>query len=488
MHSVARRVSIPLFNSAYLRRQLWIAATSTSPSLTTAVQKCATHIQKVLHNQSNAKPSPEKHQQSPGSCFILVSQSYPARDVEQVVSRLRNQLGNIGTNMRIAGTAVDQVFSEGGNTSKSGLSVLYHATDPSSNDSGSLRAIPFYIGDMHGRQRLREAAVGRWHNSITDRFNDHRSRIRWIDGHSSVTQAASHIQLPPELGDAVANPSSVELILMAADRESRQVADVLDSHFPMAYKLGIVGSQTPFLNGREYTILGDDEVCSSGVIGFVFVRSRGKTVPASTDEATNCLRVRYPNLEAISDTLQIKRSKGNVVLEVENGEAARTLIANIRKRQIDAGSAFDNRLFARISTNADNSDSAVLQVTGGDPAKGGLAIDTTRDIEQGYFIQFMMATDSRQLDLASRDDFGQMSARSSGEIHIMFGAQDHQNETTQDEPQNQSVASIFGGVTEGGFVYGGGSLHTERTRKLFSGQVLECAVPGSTLEFTLGIH
>ncbi|KAJ2786161.1 hypothetical protein GGI15_001687 [Coemansia interrupta] len=336
---------------------------------------------------------------------------------------------------------------------------------------------------MHGRQRLREAAVGRWHNSVTDRFNVHRNRTRWIEGHSSVTQAASHIQLPPELSNEIADPLSVELVLMAADRESRQIADALDSHFPMASKLGIVGSRTPFLNGREHTILDNGEVFSSGVVGFAFARARSKAAPVSIDKAASHLHVRYPKLETISDILEIKRSKGNVVLEVENGEAARALIASIRKRQIDAGPAFDDRLFARISTNADCVDSAVFQVTGGDPAKGGLAIDTTRDIQQGYFIQFMMATDSRELVLTSRGGLVQASANGGDEVQLVFGAQDYQDETTQHV--HQSIASIFGGVTEGGFVYGGGSLHTERARKLFSGQIIECAVPGSSLEFTL---
>ncbi|KAJ1641757.1 hypothetical protein J3B02_005226 [Coemansia erecta] len=340
---------------------------------------------------------------------------------------------------------------------------------------------------MHGRQRLREVAVGRWHNAVTDRFRDHQRLIQWKDGQSSATQAASHLKLPEEL-EQISDPSAVELVLIAADRDSRQIFDALDSRFPQAVRLAIVGSQTPFFNGREHTLFDSNNIFESGVVGIAFLRTQVNS--ANRPHALEQPQVSYTGLRAISDVLEIRRSKGNVVLEVENGEAAHQLIASIRKQRASAGpnqTAAEARLFAKIAASRDfSSSSVVLQVTGGDPAKGGLAIDTTRDIEPGQFMQFMMlGPSSCAANLPA--DFHQPMLR--------FGADDYTGIAKPAHLDTSIVPSIFGGATEGGFVYSlslpaqnncsvagsGGSI----VRSVLFGSV-ECTVPGSNLLFKLG--
>ncbi|KAJ2718678.1 hypothetical protein GGI07_005648 [Coemansia sp. Benny D115] len=437
-----------------------------------------------------------------GSCFVLVSQSYPAADIELLPRKIRQQMQcDAASTPSIAGTVVETVFSTTNGASCSGLAMLYHAPNkstPHQTGESNIEGRLFHVGDMHGRQRLREIAVGRWHNEMTDRFSKHSSATQWIPGQSSVTRAASQLQLPPELASAAQDASRVKLLVFATDKESRQVLDALDKSFPHAAKLGIVGSQTPFLNGREFTIFNQDKISDSGVVGFAFI-DMGKTSADDDCEQHRPPKIVYRHLEPISDVLEIKRCKGNVLLDVENGEAARALISIVRKHRTDTHKAgVDNRLFARISKTKEGvahecstTDSAIFQVTGGDPAKGGLAIDTLRDLSPGHYVQFMMTTRNQPEHASVLQAIHQRGARpSANQIALAFGASDSAGPGVDggadDLPANlANIASIFGGASEGGFVYGGSS-RTETTlsatqssdNSVFSGSS-ECAVPES---------
>ncbi|KAJ1884698.1 hypothetical protein LPJ66_010483 [Kickxella alabastrina] len=487
------------------QRRLWVTATSTDRSLDAAISQCAGHIRSALEKKQQSVQSQSREQpqeKTHDSCFVLVSQSYSASDINRLTSNLKRQLDSPSAYISVAGTVVDRILASADGTHAPGLSILYHTprvnslSDAESRDR-ELEVRPFFIGDMHGRQRLREVAVGRWHNEVTDRFKKHQNDIQWKVGQSSATQAASHLELPHELGDGIADPSGVELIIMAADKESRQVLDALDARFPQATKIGIVGSQTPFLNGQEYTLLGNAGMEDSGVIGFAFVRAQGR--PTRSACAVEQIQVTHGGLEAISDTLEIKRSKGNVVLEVEDGEAARLLIASVRKRRMAAGDVvLDDRLFAKITGSKDpgSVDCAVFQVTGGDPAKGGLAIDTLQDIAPGQFIQFMMAARPPAENNAATVQPVLKDNVDSASVAVQFGAADFSGMVFQEEAPVLVSSSgspsifVFGGVTEGGFIYGAPSapvmIGTARAANgsVFSGST-ECAVPGSMVDCVL---
>ncbi|KAJ1815138.1 hypothetical protein LPJ75_002476, partial [Coemansia sp. RSA 2598] len=443
MHSIFLPKPFLPSNAAFARRLLWAAATSTNSSLKVAVSECTDNINAVLKRHRAAN----KQSKTRDSCFALVSQSFSAAEVETVAQMLRDRFSEADADVAVAGAVVDRVATtsscHGSSGLSDGVSMLYHRPEPGSCPEAVLEARPFYIGDMHGRQRLREVAVGRWHNAVTDRFRDHQSLVQWKDGQSSVTQAASHLRLPEEL-ELISDPSAVELVLMAADNDSTQVFDALDSRFPQAIRLAIVGSQTPFFNGREHTLFDGNGLYESGVVGVAFVRRQG-AFSARGSRAAEQPQVSYTGLRAISDVLEIRRSKGNVVLEVENGEAAHQLIASIRKQRISEGAsgATESRLFAKITSSRDSaSGGVVLQVTGGDPTKGGLAIDTTKDIEPGHFIQFMML-DSLPCSASSPESIGRPVLR--------FGASDYSGIAEPAHGDTSVVPRVFGGATEGGF-------------------------------------
>ncbi|KAJ2760690.1 hypothetical protein H4S06_001598 [Coemansia sp. BCRC 34490] len=494
------------------RRFLWTAASSFHESLESAASQCAERIRSSIAAAKESPPLPtslSSKEEARDSCFVLVSQSYPAAEIDRLTSTLREHLADSAGNSGVcfSGAVVDQVVIAGETSGDpclgNGLTVLYHR--PSNTlDDPQLRSYPFYIGDQHGRQRLREVAVGRWHNKVTDRFrqqSDSPATTRWVAGVSGVTQAMSHMVLPSELSAPAVSPALVDLVLFAADRDSRQALDLLDAQFPQATKIGIVGSRTPFLNGREYTLLASNNSSSScvhdsGMVGLAFARTKEEYTACRTPKKGP--EVLHSSLVPISDALRIVRCKGNVVLELENGDAARSLIASVRRQRMEfpekAGEK-DTRLFAKITAPSCVSDgaatntlesaaaAAVFEVTGGDPAKGGLALDTLRDLSPGQFIQFMVKGNNdsqRVLDISDASD-------PSSALLVMFGAADFYGDAARSRELQlrNASAAVFGGVTEGGFVYGGPSVPSAATASsghgnssVLSGSV-ECPVPGS---------
>ncbi|KAJ2347290.1 hypothetical protein GGF43_004793, partial [Coemansia sp. RSA 2618] len=430
MFSISRRAFG--FANQISRRRLWIAASSTDPSLTTATTQCINTIRASLcQNQRPANRS------NASTCFILVSQTYPAFDIECLTSNINQHLDKIGQKCHLSGTVVDQIIDSNSGSAANGLSLLFHL--PEATESSQ----PFYIGDEHGRQRLREVAVGRWHNQITDRsrIQTSTSLITWTPGQSSVTQATSHLQPPPELTTAMRDPLNVHLVLFASDRETHEVLQMLDAQFPRATKLGLVGTQTPFLNAREFTLLDNTVIHSQGVVGVAFSTRNHKI-------RSQKMRVSHVGVQPISDVLRINRCKGNVVLELDEGASAQSLIASLRSRRLQKGTGHsDARLFARVARarDASMSESVVLQVTGGNPAKGGIALDTLCDLAPGQYIQFMMLKDAAGL---------QAVMPTGGQAHICFGV----SGAHKFGGLGSAAPGLFGGVTEGGFSYGGPQL------------------------------
>ncbi|KAJ2081205.1 hypothetical protein H4R24_002536 [Coemansia sp. RSA 988] len=501
MNSLLRRRAALFQRAAYTaHRRLWVTASSTDPSLTAATSSCVsavsaavTRAQSVDAAQLNGGVYDRSRH---AACFVLVSQTYPAADIECLANEIKQQLHSVYPEICVSGTVVDAVLQSACGSSGSGLSLLYYqpGIDQRPGSPGcQLEPRPFYIGDEHGRQRLREVAVGRWHNTVTDRFDDFKASTQWNQGLSSVTRATSHLKLPPELSSEIDDPTKVRFVLFASDKESRQVLDTLDSRFPSAVKLGIVGSQTPFLNGREYTLMRDASIYDSGVVGLVFIDNSSQ--PQKSSCVTVLPSVTNNRLEAISDVLRIKRCKGNVVLELESGDDMHSLIAAIRQRRVDdSGAESDGRLFAKVthfrnasavsqSERSLESDSVIFQVTGGSPAKGGLALDTLRDLTAGQYIQFFMIS----RDAARTINLTDKHSTDTSHVEVCFCVSDGISLKGEKYPMHRQNNSgkMFGGKTEGGFAYGKPTACSTGSAQKDDGSVLsgsvECAVPGSTV-------
>ncbi|KAJ2456105.1 hypothetical protein GGF42_003311 [Coemansia sp. RSA 2424] len=424
--------------AAARRRCLWVAATSSAAELSAAVEQCAEDIRKAVSGASALEPV------SRDACLVFITPTYPASSIDGITSSVSQALRGVSPAVDVIGTVVDRV-----NGSRSGMSLLFHS---SRDTTAGIPAVPFFMGDEHGRQRLRETAVGRWHTRATDR----QAALP-----QSATQATSSVRLPAELA-AIRDPSGIRLLLLASDRETRQTSDALAQRFPRASILGMVGAATPFLNARPYTLLAPTTVHGSGCVGLAF-----SDRPAS-------LSVAHPGMMVATPVLRIARAKGNVVLDVEDAQAAHSLIAAMR-----SGGSGDHRVYARISRTHEAAltpllcpgpMSSVFRVTGGDPAKGGVAVDTLSDIPPGCFIQFLVSP--------AAPSAAQPGLETGSRLNVVFGVSCDSSSDSANSTQAQLSAA-----TEGGFVYSYPGKCAGGT-DLFSGST-ECDVPNSTATLSL---
>jgi len=94
----------------------------------------------------------------------------------------------------------------------------------------------------------------------------------------------------------------VHTIITLTDNASQGLNDSLSS-FPLATKLDLFGSSTPFATGSLYTLIFNGSVTSSGAVRIALSAGRRST-----------LQTKFPGLRAPTPPLRVtSRSEGNLV-------------------------------------------------------------------------------------------------------------------------------------------------------------------------------
>ncbi|KAJ3299300.1 hypothetical protein HK104_009419 [Borealophlyctis nickersoniae] len=99
-------------------------------------------------------------------------------------------------------------------------------------------------------------------------------------------------------------------------------------------------------------------------------------------------KVDHPSLVPLGDTLRITSCRGNIILGLDGSNAAKELLKRVSLIQNDNSGGNDGVLYLRVM-NAGGS--AVYRITGGDPSKGTLAIDSVKDLREGMQVEFQYA-------------------------------------------------------------------------------------------------
>ncbi|KAI8914631.1 hypothetical protein EDD86DRAFT_244814 [Gorgonomyces haynaldii] len=194
-----------------------------------------------------------------------------------------------------------------------------------------VRGTPFYA--PRGRT-YRHKAVGRWPD-----LHQHTSTET---GFRSVSQGPNASDL---LSVRSTNPTA---ILTLSDAEPLELYQQLSASYNVP-KCGIIGAQTPFVNGNPFTLFYDNEVKKEGAVG-VFI------------EEQITLQSFQDGFKPISDTLQITKCRGNIINQLGQEKASGSLLKSKTKM--------------------------VFKIIGGDVSKGTLALDTTLDLQPSMTCQF----------------------------------------------------------------------------------------------------
>ncbi|KAF8940122.1 hypothetical protein BGZ47_007877 [Haplosporangium gracile] len=458
------------------QKTLWTAITSSHPDLTIALSQClptsSSTSSTTVTDNAKAKKS--------GVTIILASRSYPGSDLLTLPSKVPD---HISQSQHILGAVVDRVPTPSGH----GVSTLTITPSTATNVLASTDRLvdcqPFYLsGAESRRKRLKEKSVGKWARSqdIEERGLD--TADAW-SSFKSISIGRNQVQvptaaLPPSssLASALGSKEIDQDIMMISDLEVHQFLEALDTANPAASKVGLMASSTPFITGRPVTMFYDGQLVQDGVLGVSILKR-----PAAKQETTS---VTYPSMSPLGPAMQITRCRGNIILELDESNATRLLLDRLQATTLTKDKEYflatgePTTATSGSVAQVDMSKATVYKITGGDPSKGNMAVDTVHDLQVGQWVQFIhhgKAQDHGHIDndLSSSDIQTDVTT-------MRFTATDPNNTIEEESVGSNgndtasSAQSRFGGSSENGFIVGQPHQGT-----------WVCAVTDSVLKHTL---
>ncbi|KAF9135637.1 hypothetical protein BGW39_001517 [Mortierella sp. 14UC] len=448
------------------RKTLWTAATSSHPDLATALSQCLPSSSTSGSTKSDTSTNSQK-----GVTIVLASRSYPGSDLLALPSKIPAQ---ISTSHHILGAVVDRVPTPSGH----GVSTLTLTPNISVTTATTDRLLdcqPFYLsGAESRRKRLKEKSVGKWARSqdIEERSLD--TADAW-SSFKSISIGRNQVQVPTAaLPPSTATATAEQDIMMISDLEVHQFLEALDTANPEASKVGLMATSTPFITGRPVTMFYDGQLVQDGVLGVSILKTR----KAQKEETS----VTYPSMSPLGPAMQITRCRGNIILELDESNATRLLLDRLQATTLTKDKEY---FLATGEPNTSGSDAqvdmskaTVYKITGGDPSKGNMAVDTVHDLQVGQWVQFIHHGKAQDHGHFDKD----LSSFSS-DATLRFTATDPNNTIEEqveatgpvDTPSSSSsVENRFGGSSENGFIVGQPHQGT-----------WVCAVTDSVLKHTL---
>ncbi|KAI1315944.1 hypothetical protein EDD11_000194 [Mortierella claussenii] len=474
------------------RQTLWTAATCSHPDLSTALSRCfpaaspSSSPSSTSSSSSTTKTSSSSSSSNKNSVtIILASRSFPGSDLLSLPSKLPSHISSSSSHF-ILGAVVDRVPTPTGH----GVSTLTLTPDQDEQQSLAstsrlLSVQPFYLsGAESRRKRLKEKSVGKWARSqdIEERSLD--TADAWA-AFKSISIGRNQVQVPQAVlpppssftttttattttSSSSSPSSSSQEILMMSDMEVHQFLEALDHTTPAAHKFGILASSTPFITGRPVTMFYDGKVVQDGVLGVSIVRSS-----ADRHEGETKTTVDYPSMAPLGPAMQITRCRGNIILELDESNATRLLLDRLsattltKDKEYFLATGEPTRVDIHSSqdqiVNIDMKQATVYKITGGDPSKGNMAVDTVHDLNVGQWVQFMHH--DRGLDHGHYDPSLSSNNNNNNNNNtqgmVRFTTTDPNNTIEEQsdlkgrtEADADAVQALFGGSSENGFMVG----------------------------------
>ncbi|OSD04668.1 hypothetical protein PYCCODRAFT_1451092 [Trametes coccinea BRFM310] len=258
------------------------------------------------------------------------------------------------------------------------------------------------------------ALVGRWHAMHKDGRPepevplDQRSRMDW---ESALSNAYDGGALPLPLEGL--SPNAVDSIVYFTDNAPEGLSSSL-AKFSSATKLGLIGTSTPFVTGRPYTLFHNESIHSEGAVG-ICLSPAAKSSPQSA----------FPGLEPLTRPMVVTSSEGNLVNALDNANPSGLLLRAIQNHpsvgpSSQRGISPDLRVYMGTlkQYNGEHELNQLFYVMSGDPSRGSIALDTDAAPEEGALVQMFLLPPS-----ASPDIVGEVQKRRSA----------------QDTPRTQSI-------------------------------------------------
>ncbi|KAF9977857.1 hypothetical protein BGZ73_004612 [Actinomortierella ambigua] len=434
-------------------RTLWTATADNHTDLPTALTNALHHLPSSTATTTTTK----------NVALILASRSYDGAQLLKLPSLIPE---SVRASTTIVAAVVNRVATETGH----GVSALTWSA--SGSPSSELESVaPFVLhGSEYKRKRLKEKSVGRWARQkdieertlldTADAWETFKSIsisrnqvqlpsavVRHLEAHHQQQQQQQHQQQPLE-----------QQILVLSDPEVHQFLDALDSTLPQARKAGLIVSSTPFITGEMHTMFYNDQLVRDGVIGLSIVSSSSTSSSAVSSSKPVSTKLLPPPLEILSQPMAITRCRGNIILglDAQDLNPTRALLDHLHGRNLQKTDEF------YIATGPVKSDSQeidmssaetkLFKITGGDPSKGNMAVDTVHDLQNGQWVQFM----TRKRNVATDKLLSPLNPCAPHATQTVFQVDEVMIEDVLKTTgmEHKTRQGLFGGSSENGVIIG----------------------------------
>ncbi|CAO3627886.1 unnamed protein product [Mucor hiemalis] len=366
-----------------------------------------------------------KNTKSPDVCVVLASKSFSLRHYKSLAQKLSKDLKPAV----LIGGVVDRVPQV-----EHGISLWLGYDE---------KVVPFTVEDSKDRLKIRNVSVGRWGRAEdTERLksqSDHIDQVGW-ENFGSVSTGLQSYALPKGLEE---KPS---FVFTVSDNEPDELLQTLDHHYPNTPKVGIIGASTPFVTGAPYTLFKGEDVLGAGIVGFASYNK---------DEKMK-MKVEHTAMEKLGKPVKITRSRGNVILDLDEGGATGLLLRLIQGGDITKDEEFYLGIYPPNDDESSEENVTVSRITSGDPSRGNMSVDTTADLQIGQTVQFLKKKCLK---------FKNVSSDPVEENEVVFGVSG-KDFTIDASPvkipaEAYVIPDVFGAVSENGVIVGRSNIPSE---------------------------
>ncbi|KZV66229.1 hypothetical protein PENSPDRAFT_97911 [Peniophora sp. CONT] len=262
---------------------------------------------------------------------------------------------------------------------------------------------------------------------------------------------------PPGLPKELTHIPYVSALVMFSDDAPQGLLSALKAAYPETYKMALRASSTPFVTGRPFTLLRDDEVHSSGAMGFALLKSKPS------------FSTGFAGLRPLSPSMKVTAAEGNLIHTLNDSNPSQLLLDAIRAAGLYGDGAKEDRFVLGVSTSAESIHERAFRITSGDPKRGTLALETDATIAENSFVQFFKS--SPPTDVARPSETPSISFMTTSDVPGM--PLQNSSENSMDVESVRIFDASFVAGSENGW-----------TVAQASEEVWACSVPGASASMT----
>ncbi|KAH7341621.1 hypothetical protein B0J17DRAFT_647306 [Rhizoctonia solani] len=283
-----------------------------------------------------------------------------------------------------------------------------------------------------------------------------------VDWNDALSESGP-LELPSDL-QRIRDKSRVSSFFYLSDGKPEGLLDSLHRHFPAASQLGLIGSSTPFITGRPFTLFKGASIFSDGAVGIALL-----------DQSSQDTTINFDGIYAVSEPMVVTQAQTNLVETLDNGNPVESLMKAMRTSgTIDKDQDIYLGVISESTSGSKARDSGIrtynysriYRIRAGGPSRGSLLLDTTEGPQAGTKVQFATTSLSQTAPKALTT-----SDQSSPTVSLSVLAESHL-QASPTEPNVRVANNLFIGTSENGF-----ALKSVQERPWI------CSVPGATFQW-----